>query len=457
VRVVSMAALSLLYGVVTLFIYRSEVDLPFEPLTAVRVTIRSLVISSPNAEALLDGRFAEWFPWSLRAIVGLGVIWGVATWFAPWRQRMGEEEAQRRDALGVFEAWGTDTLAPFTLRTDKAHYFYPEDVEGVVEETTLVAFRVVRGVAIVSGDPIGPSHQVHRAIESFLAMCASRGWHVAIIGASERFLDLYRSLGLRVLYHGDEAIIDTESFSLSGGTLKSVRQAAHRLERKGFTIETVTAGDLSARDRSALAAIESEWLHGRPRKGFVMELDALFRLDGDGAVFVVGRDPHGAVVGFLEVAACPASRSLSLSSMPRSAAAPNGLNAFLIVAAIEWARTHGFRALSLNFSPAARLLEEQTPTLLRRRFARRLLLGLKRALGLQLDNLLLFNRHFAPRWQSRYLVYQRRRNLPRVVVATMAAERYLPFADWVRGRDWVAHSAGRGTARTRTSDTLSAR
>ena len=70
------------------------------------------------------------------------------------------------------------------------------------------------------------------------------------------------------------------------------------------------------------------------------------------------------------------------------------------------------------------------------RVARYLLLGLKRLLGLQLDNLLTFNRQFCPRWQPRFALVDRRRHVPKMLVAAMAAERYLPFADLLRGRDW---------------------
>ena len=45
----------------------------------------------------------------------------------------------------------------------------------------------------------------------------------------------------------------------------------------------------------------------------------------------------------------------------------------------------------------------------------------------QLDNLLHFNRKFLPCWQRRFVVYERRLDLPRVGIATLAAEAYLPF------------------------------
>jgi lysyl-tRNA synthetase class 2 len=45
----------------------------------------------------------------------------------------------------------------------------------------------------------------------------------------------------------------------------------------------------------------------------------------------------------------------------------------------------------------------------------------------QLDNLLAFNRKFFPSWERRFVVYERRLDLPRVGIAALAAEAYLPF------------------------------
>jgi hypothetical protein len=57
---------------------------------------------------------------------------------------------------------------------------------------------------------------------------------------------------------------------------------------------------------------------------------------------------------------------------------------------------------------------------------RRALLALKGRF--QLDNLLHFNRKFFPSWQRRFVVYERKRDLPRVGIAALAAEAYLPFS-----------------------------
>jgi lysyl-tRNA synthetase class 2 len=156
-----------------------------------------------------------------------------------------------------------------------------------------------------------------------------------------------------------------------------------------------------------------------------MALDALFRLGDEDAVFVVGRGPGGAPAGFLHFAVCTAGGALSLSSMPRLRSTPNGFNEWLICEAVAWARESGFVRVSLNFAPFAALLAPEAQLSRLQRLERRALLGLKG--HFQLDNLLLFNRKFFPCWQRRFVVYERRLDLPRVGIAALAAEAYLPF------------------------------
>src|SRR6266852_6056385 len=120
-----------------------------------------------------------------------------------------------------------------------------------------------------------------------------------------------------------------------------------------------------------------------------------------------------------------AGGALSLSSMPRLRDAPNGFNEWLICESIAWARAHGYRRVSLNFAPFAALLAPGSELSRGQQLQAATLRRLKGRF--QLDNLLHFNRKFFPEWQRRFVVYERRRDLPRVGVAALAAEAYLPF------------------------------
>ena len=105
---------------------------------------------------------------------------------------------------------------------------------------------------------------------------------------------------------------------------------------------------------------------------------------------------------------------------------PNGFNEWLICETVGWARENGFARLSLNFAPFAELLAPEAQVHGLQKLERRALLTLKGRF--QLDNLLLFNRKFFPSWERRFVVYERRRDLPRISVAALAAEAYLPFS-----------------------------
>jgi len=417
-RIAVVAGAIAVYGTTALWLNRLAADQTFTAHFAGREILRSLFGLEVTGSPHLAGMFGDWFPLSLFLLGGTGVVWILSGWFAPWRHRVLQQERERTIARALVHTWGADTLAPFVLRADKA-YFFSED------EAAFLAYRVIGGVAIVSGDPIGPPDHADALVGRFVAHARRRDWRIAILGASEQWLPLYARHGLHALYHGDEAIVDTAEFSLEGRAIRKVRQSVHRLETAGFTASVRRPSELTDDLRSELEALTGAWRGDQPERGFVMALDALFSLGDEDAVFVVGHGPDGGAAGFLHFAVARAGNALSLSSMPRLRNAPNGFNEWLICEAIAWARRNGYERVSLNFAPFAALLAPDADLTTVQEVQRKALLRLKG--HFQLDNLLMFNRKFFPRWERRFVVYERRRDLPRVGIAALAAEAYLPF------------------------------
>jgi lysyl-tRNA synthetase, class II len=416
-RVLSVLTAIGLYALLALWLNRTAADQPLTLRFVVRETLDGLLAVNLRGSPHLVGAFGDWFPLSLLLLGIASTLWVVAGWIAPWRHRVVQEERERVVARALVHTWGIDTLAPFVLRADKSYFF-------TADEAAFLAYRVVSGVAIVSGDPIGPRDRLDELIGQFVAHAHRRDWRVAILGASEGCLPLYAAHGLHSLYHGDEAIVDTASFSLEGRPIRKVRQSVHRLAQAGYDTRVLRPSALDDSLRNELETVARDWRGEAPERGFVMALDALFSLGDDDALFVIGFGPDGRAAGFLHFAvSCGAA--LSLSSMPRVRTTPNGFNEWLICAAIGWARDNGFERVSLNFAPFAALLAPEADLTGLQEVQRRALLTLKG--HFQLDNLLAFNRKFFPRWERRFVVYERRRDLPRVGIAALAAEAYLPF------------------------------
>ena len=417
-RVAIVLGIIAAFGTAALWLNRMVADQSFSPRFALDEIARGALGLNLRGSPHLSGAFGDWFPLSLALLSGFGVIWVVAGLIAPWRHRVRQEARERERVRELVRAHGIDTLAPFVLRRDKS-YFFGED------ERSMLAYRVVHGVAIVSGDPIGPEEDLDGVVAAFVDHARARGWRIAVLGASESRLALYRRYGLNALYHGDEAIVDAGSFSLDGRSIRKVRQSVSRLNAAGYTAVVRRPSEMDASLRGELESIALRWRGDQPERGFAMALDALFLLGDDDAVFVIGFGPDGDPAGFLHFAVARAGRSLSLSSMPRLRDVPNGFNEWLICESIAWATANGFRRVSLNFSPFARLLEPGADLTGLQEVQRRALLAMKG--HFQFDNLLLFNRKFFPSWERRFVVYEHRRDLPRVGIAALAAEAYLPF------------------------------
>ena len=250
----------------------------------------------------------------------------------------------------------------------------------------------------------------------------ARGLHIAALGVGERLLPLWRQLGLRSLYLGDEAVVDTRAFSLEGRAIRKVRQSVSRLEKSGYTAALQDLAELHEPQLAELDRVSRDWRAGSAERGFAMSLDALRQEDHGDSLIVVGRDSDGRIRGFLHFAPSYGRPAVSLSLMRRDRETPNGLTEFLVAKAIELLRERGVEEISLNFSVFARQIHE--PRGLAERAVGRVLLFADSFF--QIERLHRFNAKFFPRWESRYLVYERRLGLPRAGLAALWAEGQLP-------------------------------
>jgi lysyl-tRNA synthetase, class II len=348
-------------------------------------------------------------------ISGLVLVGVAAVVFRPLRPpRAFPSAATRAVATELVHRHGSDTLAYFKLRRDK-HYLFAPDA------AAFLGYRVENGVVLVSGDPVGPNATLPSLLRELGGFAERRGLTVAALGASEGLRPLYEQLGLNSLYIGDEAIVDTDAFSLEGRAIRKVRQSVSRLHKAGFT---ATLHDLSQLDESALSELEdvaSAWRNGTPERGFSMALDTL-RSDARDTVVVIGRDASGRLRGFLQFVPSYGRAAMSLSTMRRERDTPNGLTEFLIVRAIELTRERGIADLSLNFAAFARIIH--SPAGVVERGLRRFVLLADRFF--QIESLYRFNAKFDPRWEPRYFMYEGARNLPRAALAALWAEGQLP-------------------------------
>jgi lysyl-tRNA synthetase class 2 len=321
----------------------------------------------------------------------------------------------RRSAGDVVREHGRDTLAFFKLRQD-SHYHFNQD------RSAFLGYRVANGVMLIAGDPVGSEAALPDLVREACAQAEVRGLRVAALGASRSLLPVYRQAGLRTLYLGDEAIVDTESFSLEGRWIRKVRQSVTRLQAAGYSAELRDYEDLDEAELAEMQDVSVRWRDGAAERGFTMAMDSFLGAHQAGSCVVVARDPDGRIGAFLHFVPTYGRPAVSLSLMRRDRTTPNGLMEFAVVRAIELLRERGVAEVSLNFAAFARWLYDPDGRVERA-------LGRLVALAnpfFQIESLHRFNAKFGPRWEPRYLVFERRLGLPRVGLAALRIEGQLP-------------------------------
>jgi lysyl-tRNA synthetase class 2 len=353
-----------------------------------------------------------WLPLAV-GIAGVAVI--VVAGYAFFRPLPAPSEppgqGARDAAFALVRAHGSDTLAFFKLRRD-LQYLFSED------RRAFLGYRVEGRILLVAGDPVGPADALAGLVRETCAFAEARGLDTAVLGASSSLVPVWRDAGLRALYLGDEAILETGRFSLEGREIRKVRQAVTRVRKAGYSAEAVELAAVDDGTLTHLERISQLWRAGGAERGFSMAMDSLEGEHQDESIVVVARDGTGVPRGFLHFVPSFGRPAVSLSFMRRERDTPNGLTEFLVVNAIELLRARGVEEISLNFAAFGRLLERPSGGFERR-------LGRLVALGnryFQTESLYRFNAKFSPRWEPRYLLYERILGLPRVGLAAMSAE-----------------------------------
>jgi lysyl-tRNA synthetase class 2 len=310
-----------------------------------------------------------------------------------------------------------DSLGYFALRRDKAAIFSASG-------KAAVSYRVVSGVMLASGDPIGDPEAWPGAIAAFAREARRHAWVPAVMGCSEQGGEVWvREAGLRALELGDEAVLDIDDFSLEGRAMRNVRQMVSRVERAGYTTSVRRVGDLPTSEIADLTRQAATWRGAEVERGFSMALGR-FGAAADSDCVCVCAYSDGRLAALLHFV--PWGRDgLSLDLMRRDREADPGLNELMIVAAINAAPALGVCRLSLNFSVFRSALERGDrlgagPVL---RAWRAILLWASR--WFQIESLYRFNAKFRPVWEPRFICYPGAGDLPRIAIAALEAEAFI--------------------------------
>jgi lysyl-tRNA synthetase class 2 len=335
------------------------------------------------------------------------------------------DDTERLEVRRLLDRWGAvDSLSWFALREDRAVIFSPT-------RKAAVSYRIVGGVSLAAGDPLGDPEAWPGAIAVWLEEADSHGWVPGVLGASEGGAEAYHRAGFDALELGDEAVLRTADFTTQGRRMRGVRQAVSRCRRAGLSTSCLRVGDVGEQTRAEIVSSAEAWRDGAVERGFSMALGRLADPQDTGSVLVICRDSSGELRGLLQLVPWGCD-GLSLDVMRRDRSAENGIVELMVTDVMAQAHSLGVTRVSLNFA------------VFRSVFARGERLGAGPVLRLwrailvqasrfwQIESLYRANAKFQPEWVPRFACFRSAVDLPSVSLAALRAEAFVVAPAWWR-------------------------
>jgi phosphatidylglycerol lysyltransferase len=355
---------------------------------------------------------ADWAPVAFWLVVLVGMLRTFVT------ARITGQDADRERAREILERHGITTLAYMTTWQGNSYWFS-------ADSQSYVAYRVEGGVAITTGDPVGPAGNLVRAVDEFVDFCNDRGWTPCLYSTTEATRQATDRLGWPSLQVAEETVLRLGSLAFSGKKFQDIRSSISRAKKAGITAEWIVFPDAPLSIRDQIEAISEEWVSDKalPEMGFTLggidELNdrhvrCLIAVDAD-------RTVHG-VTSWMPSYRDGVPVGWTLDFMRRRTAGDvKGIMEFLIGTAALDVQSEGAEFLSMSGAPLAQANPGSELT-----GVQKLLEYIGRTMEpvYGFRSLLRFKAKFQPEYEPMYMCYPEAAVLPRIGLGISHA--YLP-------------------------------
>jgi phosphatidylglycerol lysyltransferase len=337
--------------------------------------------------------FGHQFIWLIHSLGFLS--WGflLFTIIKPFVKINEETESGRKKAAVLLEEFGNSSLDFFKISADKL-FFFSEIHEG------FVAYRIGGGFAIVLEEPVCAEENKLEVIAEFYRQCKKMGLKVAFYRVDENSILWFNQLRKQKIIIGQEAILDSENFTLQGKDKQSLRNALNSIRKKGFEVQIYPA-PLDINIVSELKNVSDEWLQAYEKDEQVFS-QGMFNAEeivNQDVITITNAD--GEIVSFLNIVPDYSPEECTYDLIRKKRDAPGGCMDVLIIKLIEYAKEKKCRFINLGLVPMTGITAPSNPSEQIIKFASEKLKRFRHFQGLR-D----FKKKYATIWENKYLIYE---------------------------------------------------
>ena len=390
--ILSMVAV-MFYSIIGFYyLDKKHFNIDFGFIQSIRYALENYFLIG-NSELIPVDNFAHKFILSINISGFLTFGFLIYTLIRPYFFKIFPTPLELERPIKMVSQYGKSALDYFKTYQDKM-IFEPEELNA------FISYRPAGNFAVVLENPVAENcGQMKQCIVQFDRFCFEIGLKSIYYRVSESDLDSYKSLKKKSMFLGQEGLVDLKSFSLEGGSKKSIRNALSKVKERGYK-SNIHTPPIKDGLLQKIKAVSDEWLEETGRSEIIFSQGMFVWEDLKQQTLITVENLEEKIVAFLNIIPDFVPGEGTYDLVRKTADAPNGIMDFLIVELFLYLKSEGYSYANMGFAPMSGLNDPHTFKEKSMKFAYEKIRGFSQYKGLRE-----YKEKFATVWSNKYLIY----------------------------------------------------
>ncbi len=388
------AAATLIYGIVGFyFLDKKHFNIDFSFTQSLRYTIQNYFLISTD-DLVPASRFASKFLLSINISGFLSVAFLIYTFVRSYVPQKNVTDEELNLANELLKSYGNSSLDYFKTSGDKMIFFSGN-------KKAFISYGISGNFAVVLENPVAQNNEEMRnCIAEFDLYCYQSGMKSIFYRVPEESLDIYQQNRKKIMFLGQEGVVNLSTFKLEGGAKKPMRNAINKVVDRGYKA-TIHEAPVKDGVLQKIKSVSDEWLNDMGRTEIIFSQGMFVWEELKNQTLITVENQEEKIVAFLNIIPDYAKNEATYDLIRKTKDAPNGVMDFILIELFNHLKSKGIVYINLGFAPMSGLNDPHTFPEKSIKFAYEKIRSFAHYKGLRE-----YKEKFNPEWHNKYLIYQ---------------------------------------------------
>ena len=311
------------------------------------------------------------------------------------------EESRWKRALEYCRKYGNDPFSYLSLEPDKSLYF-SKRIEGVA------SYSVSGRLMLVCGNPVCSSRDLKTFLNELVEYAEAKKLKLVFFFAPDKSLSIYKNAGFIPYKVGEDAILDVQNWTMSGGVMAKVRLNWNAAVNRGLSVKEYQPWVKREPEvESQFRLITKQWLTDKKIARLQFMLGSMMFDKNCDKRYFYAVDNDGVIQGFNVLNPYSQRRGWTIDIYRRRKDCPRGVMELIIHDIMEILKSEGVTEVSMGGVPLYNTINHPDPSFFERT-CHFIFENMGHIYGAK--TLQIFKAKFNPVWQERY-AYTKERHI----------------------------------------------